>query len=384
MSVQTDFLIIGGGIAGLTAAIALEQIGRSYLLVERQAFIKGIGAGFGITSNAIESFRQLGLAEEVEAIANPLSNLKIVDQYGKQILDGNPQSLKGYNKTNYAIHRADLHALLVSKIRPENILTDKKYAHFACTNEGIIAHFEGEKQIHCKYLLGADGIGSFVRQQLFENTSPRYAGYTCWRGVIDKGEIALKSSIETWGSNGRFGVTPLINNQIYWYACINAPANSATHKAYQLSDLQEIFKDYHDIIPQVLRKTKASDLIHNDIIDLEPLAQYHAGNILLLGDAAHATTPNLGQGACMAIEDVAILKQELLATKNVAEAFANTTQRRLKRCKTIVDKSWMMGKVAQMDNEWLIPLRNQCLRLVPQAIQDRQMRDLLDTRFLER
>jgi len=382
MTKQTDFLIIGGGIAGLSAAIALQQIGASFLLVERQVFIKGIGAGFGITSNAIASFQQLGLAEEVEAIANPLINLKIVDQFGKQILDGNPQSLKGYNKTNYAIHRADLHALLLSKIPKEAILTDRKYSHFEQHEHHTTAYFNEGAPIECKYLLGADGIGSLIRQQMFANSPPRYAGYTCWRGVIDQGDIVLKSSIETWGANGRFGITPLIRNQIYWYACINAPANSTVYQQYLLADLQATFKDYHAIIPKVLAQTAPENLIHNDIIDIKPLTQYHSGNILLLGDAAHATTPNLGQGACMAIEDVAILQQELQHNSDIKSAFERVSQRRVQRCTQIVNKSWTMGKVAQMDTKWLLPIRNNLLRCVPQRLQDRQMRDLLDTKFL--
>src|SRR5690606_20169834 len=117
--------------------------------------------------------------------------------------------------------------------------------------------------------------------------------------------INLKIGSETWGSKGRFGMTPLVGNKIYWYACINATENNTQYKNYTVNDLRHNFASYHQPVAQILDGTKNEQLIWNDIIDIEPLQHLAFGPILLIGDAGHATTPNMGQGACQAIEDVA-------------------------------------------------------------------------------
>src|SRR5690606_31405101 len=144
----------------------------------------------------------------------------------------------------------------------------------------------------CRYLIVADGVRSGARQQLLPQAIPRYSGYTCWRATISNGAIGLHHGSETWGAKGRFGMTPLIHDRIYWYACVNASQNSAVYKNYSVKDLLRNFSDYHNPIPEILSHTSDEDLLWNDIIDLKPLSRFAYNNILLIGDAAHATTPN--------------------------------------------------------------------------------------------
>src|SRR5690606_5563 len=167
--------------------------------------------------------------------------------------------------------------------------------------------FEDDSQETFDFLIGADGVNSKVRQLLIPESSPRYAGYWCWRGVVEVTDKNIHKSVETWGKNGRFGFTPLTHNRIYWYACINTNLDDEV-KHFGIEELRERFKNYHAFIPELLSWTDEKELIRNPIMDLKPIPKYHFEKILLIGDAAHATTPNMGQGACMAIEDVAVLQ----------------------------------------------------------------------------
>ena len=175
----------------------------------------------------------------------------------------------------------------------------------------------------------------------------------------------------------------MVGNRIYWYACVNSPANNLKYKNYTTQDLRKHFKDYHPIIPQVLSQTRDEDLIWNDIIDIKPLKHFAYDHVLLIGDAGHATTPNMGQGACQALEDVAVLIDELKHKKEVKKAFASFEKRRLKRTQYITETSKFIGEVAQWDNPLLISIRNFILKHSPSKWSQRSLYKLLQINFME-
>lgn len=379
MNYQTEFLIVGAGIAGLSVATGLEKLQKNYLIIDKMSKIQGIGAGLGITSNAIAALQILGVADDVINVANPLSSLKIVDERGKIIVDGNPNNIENYELTNYALHRADLHDVLCKTIPSTKLLPSCEIQKIDDTGKGLRVICKGEVIIHCQYIIGADGIHSSVRQHIFPNATIRYAGYTCWRSVVHWDGDLPATSTETWGKDGRFGLTPLSHNRLYWYACVNTKTEKdPTFQAYTIQDLQKRFSYYHNNIIKALQLTIPNKLLLNDICDLKPLNKYHSGNIVLIGDAAHATTPNLGQGACMGIEDAAILFQEL-QHNSTPIAFSNFSKRRVDRCKKLVNTAWQMGKIAQLENPQLIAIRNFISRKLPASLQVQQLRQILDT-----
>ncbi len=377
---ETSFLIVGAGIAGLCMGIGLEALNKDYLIVDQSPFIKGIGAGLGITSNAVAAFEHLGIAQIIKDIAHPLPFLALRYQDGQLLNKGNPEVVKGYDLTNYAIHRADLHQTLLAQLPSEKIIAHKKCTQIEKYQDGYKVHFESGECIKCKCLIGADGIHSSVRKYIFPESKIIYSGYTCWRATIINEALHPDASIETWGQKGRFGVTPLSQNRIYWYACINSKtAMNPFYSKFTIKDLQHNFQDYHQDIKSILATTPNDSLIHNDIYHLQPLDSYHSEAIVLIGDAAHATTPNLGQGACMGIEDAAVLLQELRNQEDIKTALANFSKRRVARCKYIVNTSTKMGQLAQLDNKYLIPIRNFITRNMPLAYQRKQFKKLLDT-----
>ncbi len=376
---NTEIAIVGGGIAGLTTALALQKIGLQPIIFESASEIKEIGAGLGLGANAINAFSHLGIKEEVMAAGSFLSFFTVYDQQGKQITKTDSVSVsKKYGLDNFTIHRADLHQLLLSKIDSKNIYTNKRAESVLQKGNNVTIRFRNGSTHDTNYVIAADGINSLIRKQLLPGSEPRYAGYTCWRAVIDNTQLQIKDSSETWGRKGRFGIVPLKQNRIYWFACINAAEQDMRMKQFNVQHLLEHFKSYHHPIPAILQETKNENLIWNDIIDLKPVNQFAFDNVLLTGDAAHATTPNLGQGACQAIEDAVILAGEIKKDNDIKAAFKRFEQRRIKRVHWIVNTSWQIGKIAQLENPLLIGIRDAAFRLMPATIQDRQFKKLYE------
>lgn len=372
--------IIGGGIAGLTAAIAFRKKGIETLVFEAAPQLREIGAGIGLGANAIKAFRVLGIEQDIIELGRVLPAFSIRNHKGRQLTYTDSRRLsEKYGLDNFAIHRASLHTYLQSQLDPGTLHCGKKVTGIHPHKESITLFFEDGTSWQTRYLVVADGIHSLLRRKLIPGSEPRYSGYTCWRALIPESGIEPEHGFETWGPAGRFGVTPL-KGELYWYACINAPRNSARYKAYTIQDLQRHFGSYHSPVPQLLACTPGDKLIWSDICDLEPVRHYAYGNMVFIGDAAHATTPNLGQGACQAIEDALILAEEWSRGAG-ADAFIRFEKRRLKRTRFIINNSRRIGSIAQLQNPLLIALRNTFMRMLPAAVSDRRFEKLYTVDF---
>jgi 2-polyprenyl-6-methoxyphenol hydroxylase-like FAD-dependent oxidoreductase len=380
--VKKNITILGAGIAGLSTAIALKNAGIDTMVFEASPEIKAVGAGLGLGANAIKAFRVLGIDEEVMNAGRFLPAFTLYNEKGKQLAKTDSVSVsKKYGLDNFTIHRADLHALLLSKINPGCIQTNKRVERIEQNENNIILHFQDGTLHETDYLIGAEGIHSVVRKYVLPDCKPRYAGYTCWRAIIDNSNLQLNECSETWGSKGRFGIVPLAENKIYWFACVNTVANNSAMKNYNVENLLKQFAGYHHPVEAILKATKNENMIWADINDIKPINRYAFNNILLIGDAAHATTPNLGQGACQAVEDAVILAAEIKNNRGITTAFKKFEQRRLKRTHWIVNTSWCIGKIAQMEHKQLIKIRNFILKNIPGSINDRQFKNLYSTEF---
>ena len=374
--------IVGGGIAGLTTAIALKERGISSTIFESSPKLDAIGAGLGLGANAIRAFEKIGLGNQVMSLGRILSSFTIYDQKGKIITHTNNAALtKKYGVNNFTIHRAALQQFLLSKIDSACIYTNRRATGFTKIPGGIKIIFSDGSMHESNAVIVADGIHSVLRKKLLPDIEPRYAGYTCWRAVVDNSSLNLSETSETWGVTGRFGIVPLADNKIYWFACMNAPQNDPAMKHFTIADLQKHFNHFHQPIPDILQHTKDENLIWNDIIDLPPLKKYAHDNIVLIGDAAHATTPNMGQGACQAIEDAVILADELHNNSSPALAFRQFEQRRLQRTHYITNTSRSIGKIAQLDNPWLASIRNALFSLMPASFNERQLEKICKVDF---
>lgn len=374
--------IIGGGIAGLATAIALRQKGIRSTLFEAAPEVRAVGAGLSLAPNATLALRRLGLEEAIRQKGHTLTAMSIRHADGSLIMatDGE-QIARQYGAAHYAIHRAALHEALLSQVGDTPVFTGKRAVQVTRQERKLQVRFHDGSEHEAEALILADGIHSPIRRQLLPASGPRYSGYTCWRSVIQTDQADGAETTETWGPNGRFGIVPIGGGNIYWFATKNAPANDTRYKNFTVDDLLANFRNYHDPIPRIIRQTRNEDLLWNDIIDLKPISRLAHGNILFIGDAGHATTPNLGQGACQALEDAVVLADEIGQCDNLETAFRRFEKQRLARVHYVVNRSWTLGKVAQASNPLVAAMRNGLLRAMPASSAAGQFRYLYTVDF---
>lgn len=382
---MNKFAIAGGGIGGLTLAIAMQQKGFDVTVYENAPHLKPLGAGLGLAANAVKAFAEIGIAAEVLDAGRIIKKIRIKDERGSIILETDSEkiSAKYGVVNNFTIHRADLHTILQARLKEGTIQLGRGCVDFTQDSDGVTIHFNDQTTARADYLIACDGIHSEIRKKLLPGSIPRYAGYTCWRGVVQDPLFGMnmEETTETWGAEGRFGVVPLANNRVYWFACLSSEENNAAMKAYTTKELLSHFGNFHFPIPELLSRTPADKLIWNDIIDLKPIQQFAFNRVALLGDAAHATTPNMGQGACMAVEDAVVLANCIENGPSAVQAFKDYESKRIGRTTRIVNTSRTMGRIAQLENPFLIRLRNMIFRMTPEKTLEKQMQFIYNVSF---
>jgi 2-polyprenyl-6-methoxyphenol hydroxylase-like FAD-dependent oxidoreductase len=383
--IEKQFAIVGAGIGGLTLAIALQRKGFKVKVYENAAEIKPLGAGLVLAANAVKAFMEIGISDEVLKAGNILKVIRIKDPKGNILTETNSEKFtqKLGVVNNFTIHRADLHQVLIAQLDTGTLQLNKGCIDHVADHSGVTLTFSDGSTATADYLIACDGIHSAIRKKVLPQSYPRYAGYTCWRAVIDHipPGVDLQETSETWGAGCRFGIVPLSNNRLYWFACINAKEKDPHMASLGISGLKRYFKNFHFPVSEILDHTQAHNLIWSDIIDLKPLNKFAFGNIVLMGDAAHATTPNMGQGACMAIEDAAILANCIENYGTAEEAFINFQKKRIVRTTAIVNNSWTIGKMAQLENSILIGLRNRLIKATPASFTEKQLKFITQVNF---
>lgn len=363
--------IIGAGIGGLTAAIALEQKGIRTRIFEQAERIKPVGAGIILANNAMQVYEKLGLRKTIEENGNVISSMNITQP------DLNPLSKidltyfeQKHRTKNIAIHRGALQQLLLDRLKSTEINLHHALTSVVENSNGYSLMFANGKQVQSSVILGADGLNSVVRQHMFPNNSLRNAHQVCWRGIT---EYTLPNQFkhelnEAWGKSERFGFVPIAENTVYWYA-----VKSFRKSKHELSvdDLPHYFSDYDPVIQDLISSTKKERVNTAEISDLKPTHTWFRDTLCLIGDSAHATTPNIGQGACQAIEDAFVLA-ECLGKYEVGQAFSEYQRLRLPKAHRVVKTSWLVGKVAHLNNPLLRSVRNQLLRLTPASVNRKQ------------
>lgn len=362
--------IIGAGIGGLTTALTLKQKGLNVNIFESSAEIKPVGAGIIIANNAMQVFRKLGIQDKIEKAGNIISYMKITDNQlnSLSVVDLSVYESK-YGVHNIAIHRGELQKILANEIGHENINLSKRLSKIK-KEKLFKLTFDDNTTIESKLVIGADGIKSVVRNQLFKKSTLRNANQKCWRGIC---EISLPEKYhnelnEAWGKGKRFGFVKISNKKVYWYALIN----SKNLKSGEVS-LLEMFREFHNDILNVISATAREQIILSGIIDLKPINTWQSKNVCLIGDAAHATTPNLGQGACQAIEDAYILGKLLDNGIAIENTFVQYETLRRKKAHAIVNTSWTVGKMAHIESNIGIWIRNLLMKNLPKSANKKQM-----------
>ena len=361
-------IIIGGGIGGLTAAAALHPK-HEVRVYEKSASFKPLGTGIGIGGNALQALFEIGLGEQVSYYGNPLSVQHFCDEKGKTLNKIEFSTLtERYGQENMTIHRGILHQILHDSL-PENIISFGKTCIDAVQQDGkATAFFSDGTSDEADMLIAADGISSPIRQKLMPGRHPVYAGYTCWRGIApNEGLVKQDTSCEIWSPQGRFGYAPLSGGQLYWFACVNAERHDKRYLSCRQEEVAGLFSRFPSEVRKMIKATPDEAFLHHDLSDIKPLSQFVFGRIVLLGDAAHATTPNMGQGAGQAIEDAVVLAG-LIEQSGLEQALVRYEKIRIPHTRKVIRLSRSIGWVAQWTSPLSVRLRNAVFSLSPPSL----------------
>jgi len=371
--------IIGAGIGGLTTAIALQKKGFNVTIFETTPELLAVGAGIIIANNAMQIYKKLGLEKRIQEKGIPIHEVHLTDGQLNVISSANlKQYEEKYDTYNIAIKRAELHAILTEEVELENIKLNKRVAHIQSAERSVNIRFTDGKETNADIIIGADGIHSMTRSFLFGNCRLRDALQPCWRGIATISLDDKNTANEAWHFGKRFGFVAVNDTQVYWYALVNKKEKEIS---LNKSELMEQFNGFHPNIKNIIEKTTDDKIIRNDIFDLEPIQNWHKGRICLLGDAAHATTPNMGQGACQAIEDAYVLAECLAKYPDYSKAFSQYETLRKPKAHFVVNTSWTFGKIAHWENKIACKFRNLSMKLMPASSQQKQFEKLFDVDY---
>ncbi|MER5268124.1 FAD-dependent monooxygenase [Actinosynnema sp. NPDC002837] len=344
-------VVVGGGLGGVTAAVALRRVGWEVAVLERAAEFGEVGAGVGVMPNAMRALAALGLADDVRRIGTPRVPGGIRDRKGRTLAHVETP----HQDHVVAVHRADLHRVLRSALPPECLVTDTEVHDLDDLDADLV--------------VAADGIRSRARQALFPTLpQPVYAGTTAWRSVTTARFPRDLGVSQTLGPGTEFGVLPLGDGRVCWYAATVAPAGGRS--ADELGEVRRLVAGWHDPIPDLLDATPPDTVLRHDIHELAtPLPTFVRGRVALLGDAAHAMTPYLGQGACMAIEDAVVLAAACARADDVPTALADYDRQRRPRTQRMAKASRVLGRVGhKVRNPVAVTMRDVAMRAVPASV----------------
>jgi 2-polyprenyl-6-methoxyphenol hydroxylase-like FAD-dependent oxidoreductase len=371
-------VVIGAGIGGLAATAGLCAAGWDVTACERAASLEPVGAALGLAPNGLRALDAIDAGASLRALAVPqelgirrpdgrwlvrsTTNRMIVDRFGDPII---------------LLPRAAVIDALAARV-PGGVLslgTEVTSVEPGGKAAARVVTTAGE--MDADLVVAADGIGSATRRVLFPgHPGLRYAGFTTWRLLAGPvtGQIPMA---ESWGRGTVFGVMPLSDGRVYCYAA--APADPGAHSGDELAELSRLFGTWHEPIPRLLAIARPQDVLRNDVAELAaPLPSFHRGRAALLGDAAHPMTPNLGQGACQALEDAVVISRLAAGAdpEAVAAMLASYTAVRLPRTANVVRWSRRAGTMATWTSPPAVAFRNTVARVIGKLAPGAALRGL--------
>ncbi|MEU0105346.1 FAD-dependent monooxygenase [Streptomyces sp. NPDC006251] len=309
MAQSGDVVVIGGGIGGLTAAAALHLRGRQVTVLERAPSLEPVGAAISLAPNALRALDVIGLGDEIRDLAAWTGDGGLRTPSGRWLARSSADAAaERFGGPLVLLHRATLIERLAALLPPGAVRTDTAATLADCGDRDRPARVTtADGELEADLVVGADGVRSAVRPALFPaHPGPVYSGFTTWRVVIPVPGADFASH-ETWGRGRIWGTHPLKDGRVYAYAAAVAPAGGRAADD-ERAELLRRYGDWHDPIPAVLAAARPEDVLRHDVHHIaEPLPAYHRGRVALVGDAAHAMPPTLGQGGNQAIEDAIVL-----------------------------------------------------------------------------
>jgi 2-polyprenyl-6-methoxyphenol hydroxylase-like FAD-dependent oxidoreductase len=372
---NSRIVIAGAGIGGLATALALQRRGFHPVVCERAPELREIGAGLLLSPNGVRALEFLGLKEAATSLSHVIREWRILDRRGRCL-----QRMKPCHGDLPALslHRADLQQLLLAMLPRDCLRLGAEVSRFQPGATCVEVLLTSGETIKADALIGADGLRSSVRALRFGPRPPTYSGYVGWRGVSPRTPEAYTGDhlSESWAEGKRFGISSMGNGRCYWYATVNRPVDGNSASESRHAELLRLFGHWHAPIASLMEATPAENILRNEIYDRSPQHPWSDGRVTLLGDAAHPMTPNLGQGACFALEDACVIARCIEEAGNFPDAFRRYERLRRSRADLVQRCSRWMGKLIQIENPAATALRDLMLSATPNKTADFSMRRL--------
>ena len=364
-------VVIGAGIGGLCAAIGLRRAGWDVTVLERAPELADVGAGLTLLPNGLAALDRLGVGDAVRAQGRAAvpGGLRTPDGTWLLRLDAAAMA-RLVGTTAVGIHRATLQRTLLAALPAGVVVTGAGVSRVEPGPPALVAYGRDGREVveRPALVVAADGIHSPVRHALWpEHPGPAYSGTTAWRGVTAAPWSGGLATVLTWGRGTEFGMVPLEDGRVYWFCAVTAPPGGRAPDGDERAEVRRLVGRWHDPIPALLDATEPGAVRRDDLDHLAaPLPAYTAGAVALLGDAAHAMTPNLGQGANQAIEDAVALVAACPPGGDVITGLRAYDRARRRRTQAVVRAAHLAGRFGQgLESTAAIGLRNAALRLVP-------------------
>jgi 2-polyprenyl-6-methoxyphenol hydroxylase-like FAD-dependent oxidoreductase len=364
--------IIGGGIGGVAAAVALRRAGIHATVYERANELREVGAGMMLWPNATRVLKELGLLERVAALSGPNQHFLVRSSAGTILMD---IGLGHFEVPALCTRRSDLLDALISALPADRVRLGHNFEHLERQKSSVGIRFSNGVSVEHDFLIGADGIRSRVRSQSLGVHEPIYRGYTVWRGLARlKGSVPGGSNSETWGRGKRFGILNTGADRFTWYATANTGPDHVDSPEGRQRELLQMFAGWHEPVESLIAGTPEGVILKNGAYDLSPLKRWGQGRVMLLGDAAHPCTPNLGLGGCMALEDALVLARSFCREATPELALRRYESLRRRRTRHVQQRSLLMGHIGQWENLLIAGGRRVMTGMLPAKIFERNLR----------
>lgn len=364
-------VVVGAGIGGLCAAVGLRRRGWDVTVLERAPGFTQVGAGLTILANGLRALDALGLGDAVRAQGSPEASGGMRTPDGRWVMRVDAAEMtRALGTSAVGIHRATLHEVLVAALPPSVLRTGVELLSVeGGVRPGVVYRDAGGTEVTLRpdLLVAADGIHSQVRTTLWPGARPpAYGGSTAWRAVTREPWPGELVTAITWGPGTEFGMVPLGDGRVYWFGAVTADPGGRAPGGDEMAEVRARFGQHHDPVPALLDATDPDAVIRSDLLHLPPVDTYHRGAVALLGDAAHAMVPNLGQGANQAIEDAVVLAAVCDPAGDVVSALAVYDAQRRRRSQGVARAALRAARYGQqLRHPLALRARNTLMGLVP-------------------